>query len=110
MFYGILSVACKFYGNIRTENFLNGRLTGLQSSGTMWCFVVINTTTCTTAGVEFVLLGSIIATVPGRPANFAYRRTRACCACSRCGTGGLYFLFIVFFYFPFLMSCLLGDG
>ena len=35
--------------------------------------------------------------VPGRPATFAYSRTRACCACSRCGTGGLYFSSI----FPF---------
>ena len=26
----------------------------------------------------------------GRPAAFAYSRTRACCACSRCGTDGLY--------------------
>ena len=29
--------------------------------------------------------------VPGRPVTFAYSRARACCACSRCGTGGLYF-------------------
>ena len=32
--------------------------------------------------------------VPGHPATFAYSRARACCACSRCGTGGLYFFFI----------------
>ena len=29
--------------------------------------------------------------VPGRPATFAYNGARACCACSRCRTGGLYF-------------------
>ena len=28
------------------------------------------------------------------PATFAYSRARACCACSRCGMGGLYFVFI----------------
>ena len=33
--------------------------------------------------------------VPGRPSTFAYSGARACCACSRCGTGGL-FLFIYF--------------
>ena len=41
----------------------------------------------------------------GRPATFAYSRERACCACSRCGTSGLYF-FICFIYLPFLLSCL----
>ena len=25
--------------------------------------------------------------------TFAYSRARACCACSRCGTGGLYFIY-----------------
>ena len=29
--------------------------------------------------------------MPGRPATFAYSRARAGCACSRCGTGGLYY-------------------
>ena len=41
--------------------------------------------------------------------TFTYSRARACCACGRCGTGGLYF-FIFFICLPFLMSCLLGDG
>ena len=34
-----------------------------------------------------------IASSAGAPATFAYSRTKACCACSRCGTGGLYFLY-----------------
>ena len=38
--------------------------------------------------------GAGLLPVPGRPATFAYTRARACCACSRCGTGGLYFFFI----------------
>ena len=33
--------------------------------------------------------------MPGHPVTFAYSRVRACCACSRCGTGGLY----IFFFF-----------
>ena len=45
----------------------------------------------------------------GLPATFAYSKTRACCACSRCGMGGLIFFLIFFIYLPFLMSCLLGD-
>ena len=32
--------------------------------------------------------------MPGRPATFAYSRARACCACSRYRTGGLYFFYI----------------
>ena len=48
--------------------------------------------------------------VPGRPIAFAYSRARANCACSRCRTGGLYFLLHFFIYLPILMSCLLGDG
>ena len=35
-----------------------------------------------------------VALVPGRPATFAYSRARACCACSRCRTVGLYFLYL----------------
>ena len=31
-----------------------------------------------------------VASSAGRSATFAYSRARACCACSRCGTGGLY--------------------
>ena len=38
--------------------------------------------------------------MPGRPSTFAYSRARACCASSRCGTGGLYFL-----YFPSGAGC-----
>ena len=55
--------------------------------------------------------------VPGRPTTLEYGRAGACCACSRCGTGGL-FLVVSFFFFlssrlsylPFLMPRLLGDG
>ena len=36
--------------------------------------------------------------VPGRPTTLAYGRTGACCACSRCGTGGLFFFFFFFFH------------
>ena len=32
--------------------------------------------------------------MPGRPTTLAYGRAGACCACSRCGTGGLFFFFI----------------
>ena len=46
--------------------------------------------------------------VPGRPATFAYSRARTCCACSKCGMGGLFF-FLFFICLPFLMSCLLGT-
>ena len=30
----------------------------------------------------------------GRPTTLAYGRAGACCACSRCGTDGLFFFFI----------------
>ena len=52
----------------------------------------------------------------GRLAAFAYSRARACCACSRCGTGGLYLFYclacydkqdiywIVFFFGPLLIQ------
>ena len=30
---------------------------------------------------------------PGHPITLPYSRTGACCACSRCGAGGLFFLF-----------------
>ena len=37
---------------------------------------------------------------PGRPATFAYSRTRAYCACSRCWTDWLYvFIFSSIFHF-----------
>ena len=39
--------------------------------------------------------GTLELPVPGRPATFVYSRARACCACSRYETGGLYF----FLYF-----------
>ena len=49
--------------------------------------------------------------VPGRPTTLAYGRAGACCACSRCGMGGLFFIvFISSILFPFLMPHLLGDG
>ena len=43
--------------------------------------------------------------------TLAYGRAGACCACSRCGTGGLFFFifFISSILLPFLMSHLLGD-
>ena len=47
--------------------------------------------------------------VPGRPTTLAYGRAGAGCACSRCGTGGLFFLSPLA-YIPFLMHHLLGDG
>ena len=51
----------------------------------------------------------------GRPTTLVYGRARACCACSRCGTGGLFFFLFVCFssrlsYFPFLMPHILEDG
>ena len=47
--------------------------------------------------------GAELLPVPGRPATFACSRARTCCACSRCGTGWLYF-FIFFIYLPFLIG------
>ena len=52
--------------------------------------------------------------MPGRPTTLAYGRAGlGACACSRCGMGGL--CFIYFFKsrlscLPFLMPHLLGDG
>ena len=48
----------------------------------------------------------------GHPTTLAYSRARACCACCRCRTDGL---FLCFFsshlsYFPLLMPHLFGDG
>ena len=51
--------------------------------------------------------------VPGRPTTLEYGRAGACCACSRCGAGGLFlvvFLSSRLSYLPFLMPHLLGDG
>ena len=33
--------------------------------------------------------------MPGRPTTLAYGRAEACCACSRCGTGELFFIFFI---------------
>ena len=48
-----------------------------------------------------------IISEPGCPATFVYSRARACCACSRCGTGGLY---IYFFFHLFSISNVLSFG
>ena len=45
------------------------------------------------------LLGKL--SVPGRPTNSDNSNTRACCACSRCGWGGLD-IFSLFYRFSFL--------
>ena len=37
--------------------------------------------------------GAVKLPVLGPPASFAYSRARACCACSRCRAGGLFFFF-----------------
>ena len=57
-----------------------------------------------------------VASSAGRPTALAYSRARVCCACSRCGMGGLFFCVCVFFFFyliypifPFLMPHLLGN-
>ena len=43
--------------------------------------------------------------VPGRPTNLDYSRTRAYCACSRCGWG-----FFWSFFVSFSFSLSLKDG
>ena len=48
----------------------------------------------------------LLLPVPGRPATFAYSRARACCACSRCGTGGLY----LFYFSSIFPSNVLSFG
>ena len=50
--------------------------------------------------------------MPGRPTTLGYGRAGAYCACSRSGTGGLFFFFFSsrLSYLPFLMPHLLGDG
>ena len=45
--------------------------------------------------------------VPGRPTTLEYGRAGACCACSRCGTGGLFL--VVFFFFFFVISSILSS-
>ena len=58
--------------------------------------------------------------MPGRPTTLADSRAGACCACSRCGTGGLGFLcvffffvvvvfFFFFFFFFFFISSILSP-
>ena len=50
--------------------------------------------------------------VPGRPTTLEYGRAGACCACSRCGTGGLFLVvvcfcfFLLFFCFVVVVVCL----
>ena len=39
----------------------------------------------------------------GRPTSLAYGKAGACCACSRCGTGGL-FLFVVVVFISSILS------
>ena len=53
-----------------------------------------------------------VASSAGRPTTLAYGRAGACCACSRCGMGGLCFIFFKshLSYLPFLMPHLLRDG
>ena len=49
--------------------------------------------------------------VPGRPTTLAYGRAGACCACSKCGTGGLFFILFVFissFYLLFYNASSVG--
>ena len=31
--------------------------------------------------------------MPGRPTSLAYGRVGVCCTCSRCGTGGMFFVY-----------------
>ena len=45
--------------------------------------------------------------MPGRPTTLAYGREGACCACSRCGTGGLFFFVAVVFCCCFFLFFLL---
>ena len=47
--------------------------------------------------------------VPGRPTNLDYSRTRACCACSRCGWG-LFGHFFSYLSLIFSFSLSLGHG
>ena len=42
--------------------------------------------------------------VPGRPTTLEYGRAGACCACSRCGPGGLFLAFFFFFFLCILSS------
>ena len=45
--------------------------------------------------------------MPGRPTTLAYGRAGACCACSRCKMGGLFFsVFFFFLFFVFVSSIL----
>ena len=44
--------------------------------------------------------------MPGCPATLAYSRARACCACSRCGTDGLYIFIIIIFHLSSISNVL----
>ena len=41
--------------------------------------------------------------VPGRPTALAYSKAGACCACSRCGTGGLFFCCFFHLIYPIFL-------
>ena len=45
----------------------------------------------------------------GRPTTLAYSREGACCACRRCGTGGLFFFFVFFFFFFFFFVLFISS-
>ena len=40
--------------------------------------------------------------MPGRPTTLAYGKAGACCACSRYGTGGLFFFLLLSFFLFFI--------
>ena len=48
--------------------------------------------------------------MPGRPTTLAYSRAGASCACSRCGTGGLFFILLSRLSYLFPVPHLLGNG
>ena len=50
--------------------------------------------------------GAVQLPVPGHPTTLAYGRAGACCACSRCGMGGLCFFFVFFLnlVYPIFLS------
>ena len=53
--------------------------------------------------------------MPVRPTTLAYSREGACCACRRCGTGGLFcfflfcFVFVVVGFFVLFISSILSS-
>ena len=42
--------------------------------------------------------------MPGRPTTLVYGRAGACCACSRCGTGVLFFFCLFVFFISSILS------